>query len=88
MKSSQVLHAIAGAVRFTVVSHTPVSLHALLLLDLPEDRRRRRLRDQHHGHREIALGARPQIRQRVSRARSRQGRRAGHALARPPAFLR
>jgi hypothetical protein len=51
------------------------------LLDLPQDRGRRRLRHQHHGHGQVAFRARPEIRQRVSRARSRQGRRAGHALA-------
>jgi hypothetical protein len=39
-------------------SHSPsrrtVSVHALRLLDLPEDGGRGRVRDQHHGHRSVA----------------------------------
>jgi hypothetical protein len=38
-----------GAISFSVDSHTPYP-YQLLLLDLPQERGWRRLRDQHHGH--------------------------------------
>ena len=45
-----------------------VSVHALLLLDLPQDRGWRRLRDQHHGRDGDAQGARRQEHRGLSRA--------------------
>jgi hypothetical protein len=38
-----------GAISFSVDSHTPYPYSALLLLDLPQERGWRWLRDQHHG---------------------------------------
>jgi hypothetical protein len=38
-----------GAISFGVDSHTAVPVSALLLLDLPQERGRRRIRDQYNG---------------------------------------
>ena len=65
-----------------------LSVHALLLLDLPQDRRRRRLRDQHHGRREHAEGARARERRHLSRAPCGARQQAPHAFAGPAPLLR
>src|SRR4051812_36362311 len=48
-----------------------LSVHALLLLDLPEDGRWWRLCDQHHGRCRIAARTRPQVHRRLSGPHSR-----------------
>ena len=50
-----------------------VSFHALLLLDLPQDAGRRRLRDQHHGRRVHARASAAEVGERLSRPHREPG---------------
>ena len=84
-----------GAVKFTRRIAHALPLHALLLLDLPQDRRRRRVCDQHHGRRRDACrcaarrrsastgrGIREQARANERRCRRHDGTSARSAAAR------
>src|SRR5258708_25505500 len=65
-----------------------VSLYALLLLDLPQDRGWRWLRHQHHGRDGNAQGTWLEEYRGLSRAYYRGGREASDAVESAPPFLR
>ena len=78
-----------GAVKFTRRIAHALPVHALLLLDLPQDRRRRRLRDQHHGRGGLAEGAREATSSACfARAFATSPAIARHAVAGSAPFLR
>ena len=72
---------------FARLAHA-VSLHALLLLDLPQDRGWRWLRHQHHGRDGNAQGTRLEEYRGLPRAYYRGGREASDAVERSPPLLR
>jgi len=77
-----------GAVKFTVQSHTPYPYMRCYLLDLPQDRWRRRLRDQHHGpRRSRSPCAARNSSACFARAIRDKANPPRHALGRSPALL-